>query len=116
MAAKLGGSGGGKYHVEANADINVTPFVDIMLVLLIIFMLASAVATPGVEVKLPIALAAQSESPPKPMYISIKDDGRVYIGDGETTYEALGTDLVEQVGRRDPTKERIFIRADEQTR
>jgi len=116
MAAKLGGSGGGKYHVEANADINVTPFVDIMLVLLIIFMVASAVATPGVEVKLPIALAAQSESPPKPMYISIQDDGRVFIGDGETTYESLGTDLVEQVGRRDPTKERIFIRADEQTR
>jgi len=116
MAAKLGGSGGGKYHVEANADINVTPFVDIMLVLLIIFMVASAVATPGVEVKLPIALAARSESPPKPMYISIQDDGRVFIGDGETTYESLGTDLVEQVGRRDPTKERIFIRADEQTR
>lgn len=116
MAAKLGGSGGGKYHVEANAEINVTPFVDIMLVLLIIFMVASAVATPGVEVKLPIALAAQSESPPKPMYISIQSDGRVFIGDGETTYESLGTDLVEQVGRRDPTKERIFIRADEQTR
>jgi biopolymer transport protein ExbD len=116
MAAKLGGSGGGKYHVEANADINVTPFVDIMLVLLIIFMVASAVATPGVEVKLPIALAAQSESPPKPMYISIQDDGRVFIGDGETSYASLGTDLVEQVGRRDPTKERIFIRADEQTR
>jgi len=116
MAAKLGGSGGGKYHVEANADINITPFVDIMLVLLIIFMVASAVATPGVEVKLPITLAAQSQSPPKPMYISIQDDGRVFIGDGETSYAMLGADLVEQVGRRDPTKERIFIRADEQTR
>src|SRR5690606_24066923 len=99
-----------------NAEINVTPFVDIMLVLLIIFMVASAVATPGVEVKLPIALAAQSESPPKPMYISIQSDGRVFIGDGETSYDSLGADLIEQVGRRDPTKERIFIRADEQTR
>jgi biopolymer transport protein ExbD len=116
MAAKLGGSGGGKYHVEANADINVTPFVDIMLVLLIIFMVASAVATPGVEVKLPIALAAQTESPPKPMYISIQNDGRVYIGDGESSYDSLGADLAEQVGRRDPTKERIFIRADQDTR
>ncbi|MGV9008728.1 ExbD/TolR family protein [Brevundimonas sp.] len=116
MAAKLGGSGGGKYHVEANAEINVTPFVDIMLVLLIIFMVASAVATPGVEVKLPIAVAAQAPSPPKPMFISIQTDGRVFIGDGESSYETLGADLTEQVGRRDPTKERIYIRADEQTR
>jgi len=41
MAAKLSGSGGGKFGIEANADINVTPFVDVMLVLLIIFMVAA---------------------------------------------------------------------------
>ena len=116
MGAKLGGTGGATNVVEANAEINVTPFVDIMLVLLIIFMVASAVATPGVEVKLPIAVAAQTDSPPKPVYISIQDDGRVYIGDGETTYETLGADLTAAVGRRDPTRERIYIRGDEQTR
>lgn len=116
MAAKLGGGGGGKYNVEQNADINVTPFVDVMLVLLIIFMVASAVATPGVEVTLPIAVADPKESPPKPVFISIQDDGRVFIGDGETTYDGLGTDLTEQIGRRDPTKERIYIRADQGTR
>ena len=116
MAAKLGGSGGGKYHVEQNADINVTPFVDIMLVLLIIFMVASAVATPGVEVKLPIALAPPSENPPKPVFISITTDGRVYIGDGESSYDTLGSDLTAQIGRRDPTKERIYIRGDQDTR
>lgn len=116
MAAKLGGTGGGTNHVEANAEINVTPFVDIMLVLLIIFMVASAVATPGVEVKLPIAVAAVTDSPPKPIYISIQNDGRVFIGDGESSYESLGADLTEQVGRRDPTRERIYIRGDEATR
>ncbi|MBJ7486110.1 biopolymer transporter ExbD [Brevundimonas sp.] len=116
MAAKLGGSGGGKYHVEQNADINVTPFVDIMLVLLIIFMVASAVATPGIEVKLPIALAKPTDNPPKPVFISITTDGRVYIGDGETSYETLGADLTSQIGRRDPTKERIYIRGDQDTR
>ncbi|MFA4949543.1 ExbD/TolR family protein [Brevundimonas sp.] len=116
MGAKLGGTGGGTNIVEANAEINVTPFVDIMLVLLIIFMVASAVATPGVEVKLPIAVAAQTESPPKPVYISIQDDGRVYIGDGESSYESLGADLTAAVGRRDPTRERIYIRGDEATR
>ena len=116
MGAKLGGGGGGKYHVEQNSDINVTPFVDIMLVLLIIFMVASAVATPGVEVKLPISVAKPTHSPPKPVFISIQTDGRVFIGDNETTYEGLGTALTEQIGRRDPTKERIYIRGDQNTR
>jgi len=116
MAAKLGGSGGGKYHVEQTADINVTPFVDIMLVLLIIFMVASSVATVSVVVKLPVALAPPAENPPKPVFISIQTDGRVFIGDGETSFDTLGADLTGMIGRRDPTKERIFIRADQQTR
>ncbi|WP_269514155.1 biopolymer transporter ExbD [Brevundimonas subvibrioides] len=116
MAAKLGGSGGGKYHVEQTADINVTPFVDIMLVLLIIFMVASSVATVSIEVKLPVALAPPAENPPKPVFISIQTDGRVFIGDHETSFDTLGGELTEQIGRRDPTKERIYIRADQQTR
>ncbi|QTC89791.1 biopolymer transporter ExbD [Brevundimonas goettingensis] len=116
MAAKLGGPGGGKYHVEQNADINVTPFVDIMLVLLIIFMVASSVATVSVEVKLPLSQVPPGENPPKPVFISITIDGRVYIGDGESSFDTLGADLNSQIGRRDPTKERIFIRADQQTR
>lgn len=116
MAAKLGGQGGGKYHVEQNADINVTPFVDIMLVLLIIFMVASSVATVSVEVKLPLSQVPPGENPPKPVFISITTDGRVFIGDGETSFDTLGADLNSQIGRRDPTKERIFIRADQQTR
>jgi len=116
MAAKLGGSGGGKYHVEQTADINVTPFVDIMLVLLIIFMVASSVATVSIEVKLPVALAPPQENPPKPVFISIQTDGRVFIGDYETSFDTLGTQLTEQIGQRDPTKERIYIRADQQTR
>jgi len=116
MAAKLGGSGGGKYQVEQTADINVTPFVDIMLVLLIIFMVASSVATVSVVVKLPVALAPATENPPKPVFISVQQDGRVFIGDGETSFDALGAELTREIGRRDPTKERIFIRADQQTR
>ncbi|AQR62307.1 biopolymer transporter ExbD [Brevundimonas sp. LM2] len=116
MAAKLGGSGGGKYQVEQTADINVTPFVDIMLVLLIIFMVASSVATVSVVVKLPVALAPPAENPPKPVFISVQQDGRVFIGDGETSFDSLGAELSTMIGRRDPSKERIFIRADQQTR
>ncbi|KQS54182.1 MAG: biopolymer transporter ExbD [Brevundimonas sp.] len=116
MAAKLDSGGGGKYHVEANAEINVTPFVDIMLVLLIIFMVASAVATVSVEVTLPVAATKPTENPPKPVFISINTEGRVYIGDYETSFGSLGSELNAAIGARDPSKERIFIRADQNTR
>jgi biopolymer transport protein ExbD len=116
MAAKLSGSGGGKYHVEANADINVTPFVDIMLVLLIIFMVAAPLATVSVPVTLPRAVAPPAQNPPIPVFISIQNDGDVYIGDFRTDVGSLGADLTAQIGRRNPADERIFIRADQQTR
>ena len=115
MAAKLAGPGGGRYSVAANSEINVTPFVDVMLVLLIIFMVAAPLATVSVKVDLPPASAPPSQSPPKPVYISIKPNGSIYIGDFKTTVTDLGTDLKKNVGRRDPSKERIYIRADKQT-
>jgi biopolymer transport protein ExbD/biopolymer transport protein TolR len=114
MAAKLGGPGGGdRFHVEANSEINVTPFVDVMLVLLIIFMVAAPLATVSVKVDLPPAEAPPSPNPPKPVYISIQKNGRVFIGDFVTDPETLGEDLKKTVGQRDPTKERIFIRSDQ---
>lgn len=116
MAAKLSGSGGGKYTVEANAEINVTPFVDIMLVLLIIFMVAAPLASVSVPVTLPTAVAQPAPSPPKPIYISIQNDGDVFVGDSRSDVGVLGDDLRTQIGGRSPTDERIFIRADRQTR
>jgi TonB system transport protein ExbD (group 1) len=117
MGAKLGGSGGGsRYTVEQNSEINVTPFVDVMLVLLIIFMVAAPLASVSVELKLPEAVAKPRPNPPKPVYISIQKSGNVYIGDFPTDVPSLGEDLRKAVGRRDPSKERIFIRADLETR
>ncbi|MEN5052045.1 MULTISPECIES: ExbD/TolR family protein [Brevundimonas] len=116
MAAKLSGSGGGKYTVEANSEINVTPFVDIMLVLLIIFMVAAPLATVSVPVTLPRAVAPPAQNPPKPVFISIQNGGEVWIGDFRTSVGSLGDDLKVQIGTRDPEQERIFIRADQQTR
>ena len=116
MAAKLSGSGGGKYTVEANSDINVTPFVDLMLVLLIIFMVAAPLATVSVEVKLPTAVAAPAPNPPKPVFISIQNDGDVFLGDFRTSVGSLGDDLRTQIRTRNPEEERIFIRGDQQTR
>lgn len=117
MGAKLGGSGGGsRYTVEQNSEINVTPFVDVMLVLLIIFMVAAPLASVSVEVKLPPAVAKPRPNPPKPVFISIQKSGNIYIGDFPTDIPSLGDDLHKAVGHRDPTKERIFIRADQETR
>jgi biopolymer transport protein ExbD len=113
MGAKLSGSGGGKYAVEANSEINVTPFVDVMLVLLIIFMVAAPMAAVNVKIALPNAVAKPSTNPPKPVYISIQPSGRLYIGDFNTDLAELGDTLRTQLGsKRSPEKERIYIRAD----
>ena len=117
MAAKLAGpAGGGDYTVEANHDINVTPFVDVMLVLLIIFMVAAPLASVSVKLTLPPAVAKPSSNPPKPVYISIQRSGKLYIGDYPTTIPDLGEDLKRAIGRRDPEREWIFIRADQDAR
>ena len=114
MAAKLSGSGGGgRYQVEQNSEINVTPFVDVMLVLLIIFMVAAPLASVNVKIALPDAVAKAGTNPPKPIYISIQPSGRIFIGDFPTDLSTLGDDMRKQLGgKRNPTKERIFIRGD----
>jgi TonB system transport protein ExbD (group 1) len=116
MGAKLSGGGGSRFHVEANAEINVTPFVDVMLVLLIIFMVAAPLATVSVEVKLPPAVAKPIQNPPKPVYISLQKNGNVYVGNEQTSLDALGDDLKKAIGARNPDEERIFIRCDKGTR
>jgi biopolymer transport protein ExbD len=111
MAAKLGGAGGGRYDVAQNASINVTPFVDVMLVLLIIFMVAAPLASGTIKVALPPAAAKPAKSPPKPVYISLKKNGDVYVGDNKSDMDDLGADLEKAVGARG--HERIFIRGDQ---
>ena len=113
MAAKLSGpSGGSKGTVEQNSEINVTPFVDVMLVLLIIFMVAAPLATVSIEVDLPPAVAPPQTNPPKPVYLSIQQGGQIYIGDFPTDLGRLPEDLRTNIGARNPEEERIFIRGD----
>ena len=117
MGAQLSGGGGGssKFHIESISAINVTPFVDVMLVLLIIFMVAAPLATVSVHVTLPpFSSVKPSPNPPKPIYISIQENGDTFIGDSPTDLASIGPDLRKQIGKRDPTKERIFIRGDEE--
>ena len=115
MGAKLGGGSshkGRRFDLGQNSDINVTPFVDVMLVLLIIFMAAAPLATVSIEVELPPAVAPPQENPPKPVFISLTRAGGVYIGDFPTDLGRMGEDLRTNIGARNPEQERIYIRGD----
>ncbi len=113
MAAKLSSGGGGRNQEESMAEINVTPFVDVMLVLLIIFMVAAPLASVTVKVQLPPAVSPPGTNPPKPVYISLQPNGGLFIQDFRTDLATIGDDLRKQLGStRNATKERIFIRAD----
>jgi biopolymer transport protein ExbD len=114
MAAKLAGPSGGRYDVEMNHTINVTPFVDVMLVLLIIFMVAAPLASVTVKVDLPAANAPPARKPDKIVYISIKQNGDLFIGDFPTDLSELPESLRLAMGVAPgaQTTERVFIRGD----
>jgi biopolymer transport protein ExbD len=91
-------------------DINVTPFIDVMLVLLIIFMVAAPLATVDVPVDLPAANTQRQQRPDKPVFLTIKADLSLTIGDDPVSPSALAATLdAATAGNKD---ERIFLRAD----
>jgi len=92
MAAKLAGNGGGgAYALRQNADINVTPFVDVLLVLLIIFMVAVPMATTSIKLDMP--LASDKVAPTKPVLISIQASGALFLAGRPTSLNTLVQDL-----------------------
>lgn len=108
MAGKIREGGGD--DLELNHEINVTPFIDVMLVLLIIFMVAAPLATVDINVDLPASTATPAPRPDKPIYVTLKDDLTVSVGNDTVVREALGPKLD---GVSENNKEaRVFLRAD----
>jgi len=91
-------------------DINVTPFIDVMLVLLIIFMVAAPLATVDVPVDLPASTALPQQRPPKPVYLTLKADGSLALGDNPVPRDALADALASATNG--DKEERIFLRGD----
>ncbi|MFC5992489.1 protein TolR [Limoniibacter endophyticus] len=116
MSVGQGGAGGrrgGRRRGRRNAaisEINVTPFVDVMLVLLIIFMVAAPLLTVGVPVNLPQTQANAMNADTQPITVSIDQQGRIFIQETETAIEEVVPKL--QAIAKTGYEERIFIRGD----
>src|SRR6185437_2790135 len=115
MGAKLGSGLGSRSRggvddlVEAH-EINVTPFIDVMLVLLIIFMVAAPLATVDIGVDLPASAVEPQPRPDKPVFVTLRPDLSVAVGDDVVARDALTGAL--DTATRGQKDERIFLRAD----
>ena len=118
MAAALQGAakGGSKRRRRGRkapiADINMTPFIDVMLCLLIIFMVAAPLLTAGVPLDLPKSEASALNVDKQPVTVSIKADGAISIGDNAVSADEVIPKLTAIAGQLQGFDERIFVRGD----
>jgi biopolymer transport protein ExbD len=104
-------SSGDEDDLNEQHEINVTPFIDVMLVLLIIFMVAAPLATVDINVDLPASTAAAAPRPDQPIYVTLQDDLTLDVGNDAVTAEGLAAALdTLSDGDREA---RIFVRADQ---
>ncbi|MGB3501881.1 MAG: protein TolR [Mesorhizobium sp.] len=116
MAMSVGTSGGGRGHRRRGrkqgvmSEINVTPFVDVMLVLLIIFMVAAPLMTVGVPIDLPETQAKAMNSDTQPITVSVNQEGKIFLQETEIPIEEVVPKLtaIAKTGY----EERIYVRGD----
>ncbi|MDH4990662.1 TonB system transport protein ExbD [Aquamicrobium lusatiense] len=111
MAGGIRESTGEDDDLQETHEINVTPFIDVMLVLLIIFMVAAPLATVDVNVDLPAAAATPAPRPDKPLYLTVKEDLTVLLGNDEVARDTLSSALDNFTGG--DKEQRVFLRADQ---
>ena len=107
MAGRISESSG---DLDENSEINVTPFIDVMLVLLIIFMVAAPLATVDMKVDLPQSVAKPAPRDDKPVFVTLKADLTLAIGNEEAPREAFVSELNRITGGNTDT--RVLLRAD----
>ncbi len=124
MAGKLSTGGGKKNRAEVTADPNVIPFIDVMLVLLIIFMIAAPISSVDIEVDMPTSRIEPSKRPPRPTWISVTERNgslEVFVMNDAVSFETLGEQTYQAVRTNSPQiaeddyevkDQRIYIRAD----
>jgi biopolymer transport protein TolR len=111
MGMQIGSAGGRRGRRSFNAEINVTPFVDVMLVLLIIFMITATALQRGVEVNLPKAATSNLTVPKStPLLVTVTQDAKVYLSETEIELDELTSKLLAIAG--EGYEERIFLQGD----
>ena len=110
MAGGLLGPGNGRRRYRPMAEINVTPLVDVMLVLLIVFMVTAPMITSGVNVNLPQANAKPVNSDSTPITITVNSQNQIYLQNSQVQLSNLVATL-QQISQNDPTR-RVFVRGD----
>jgi biopolymer transport protein TolR len=118
MAVKLGHHGrargyAGRRKYAPMSEINVTPMVDVMLVLLVIFMITAPLLTVGVPVQLPKTKAAAMTDPDQPVVVSVEKDGKIHLQETEIALDELGPRLAAITANKPDTT--IYVRADQDT-
>jgi len=116
MGASMQGRGGRRIGqrraYRPMADINVTPMVDVMLVLLVIFMVTAPLLTVGVEVDLPKTKASVIQGQDEPISVTVDKTGKIYIQDTQIDLAGLGPRLIAITGNNPDV--RIFVRGDQE--